>query len=124
MNIDFHKEISPSMIKVILLSIISYIIVIAAYFYGDDGLFFLVSWLIDPFVFLYVPLLQRDYTKQERNNSVKIHLFLYFMIQIAFGIIILSMMYNGTPYWYCFELYMILIFNHPIDTIQSLPVML
>lgn len=106
MKVDFNKElrIIPSIYKVILPSIISYIIVIIAYFGGEDGLFFLISWMIDPFVFLYIPLLQRDWCK--RGNIKKLDLSIYFLIQIAFGIIILLKMYNGTPYWDCLELYM------------------
>ena len=42
MKIDFHKEIKIiPLYKVVLPSIISYIIVIIAYFGGEDGLFFL-----------------------------------------------------------------------------------
>ena len=42
-KIDFHKEIKIiPLYKVVLPGIISYIIVIIAYFGGEDGLFFLV----------------------------------------------------------------------------------
>ena len=108
MKVDFHKEIriAPSFYKVILPSVISYIIVIIAYFGGEDGLFFLVSWMIDPFVFLYIPLLQGSWCKREKNIIKNLHLSIYFLLQIAFGIIVLLTMYNGTPYWDCLELYM------------------
>ena len=121
MKIDFHKEIRiiPLFYKVILPSLISYIIVIIAYFGGEDGLFFLVSWMIDPFVFLYIPLLQRHCCKQEKINYRKIHLPIYFLIQIGFGIIILLTMYNGTPYWNCLELYMRWVFWASIYNIIS-----
>lgn len=66
-KIDFHKEIKIiPLYKVVLPSIISYIIVIIAYFGGEDGLFFLVSWMIDPFVFLYIPFVQRAWCNKEK----------------------------------------------------------
>lgn len=105
-KIDFHKEIKIiPLYKVVLPSIISYIIVIIAYFGGEDGLFFLVSWMIDPFVFLYIPFVQRAWCNKEK--AIVKHTFIdLVLIQIAFGIIVLSAMYNGTPYWDCLELYM------------------
>lgn len=106
-KIDFHKEIKIiPLYKVVLPSIISYIIVIIAYFGGEDGLFFLVSWMIDPFVFLYIPFVQRAWCNKEKSHCKNIHLLIWFLIQIAFGIIVLSAMYDGTPYWDCLELYM------------------
>ena len=79
---------------------------IIAYFGGEDGLFFLVSWMIDPFVFLYIPFVQRSWCNKEKSHCKSIHLLIWFLIQIAFGIIVLSAMYNGTLYWDCLELYM------------------
>lgn len=121
MKIDLHKEIRifPSFYKVVLPSIISYIIVIIAYFGGEDGLSFLISLMIDPFVFLYIPLIQRSCCKQKKNLYEKKLLLICFLIQIVFGIIILFIMYNGTPYWDCLELYMRWIFWASIYNIIS-----
>lgn len=120
MKIDFHKEIMipQSFYGVILPSIFSYVIVILAYYGGEDGLSILISW-IDPFIFIFVPVLQKRSIKGKDIGSERMKLLLYFCSQIAFGIIVLIETFDGEPHWVCLELYMRWLFWASINNIIS-----
>lgn len=121
MKIDFQKEIKifPSLYMVVLPSVISYIIVFLAYYNGEDGLGSLALWMFDPFIFLYLPFMQKNNISKTDNDRERIFLFIYFFIQIFFGIILLVTSYKGRPHLDHLELYMRWIFWASIYNIVS-----
>lgn len=121
MKNGLQKEIKiyPSIYTVVLPSVISYIIVFLAYYNGEDGPGSLALLIFDPFIFLYLLFIQKNNIIKTDNDRERVFLFIYFFIQIFFGIILLVSTYSGKPHWDSIELYMRWIFWASVYNIVS-----